>query len=90
LQTGSALRIDRHRNAGRTRRSAPLLRSFCLTAFEGAEHLAVVRTTRDAIDVTAYAWRVDADYAAACEAGIACVRETIDPLLAGANRRHSP
>jgi hypothetical protein len=43
----------RHRNAGRTRRSAPLLRSFWLTAFEGAEHLAVVRTTRDAIDVTA-------------------------------------
>src|SRR5690349_4054146 len=90
-KTASALRIDRHRNAGRTRRSAPLLRSFWLTAFEGAEHLAVVRTTRDAIDVTAYAWRVDADYAAAaCEAGIACVRETIDPLLAGANRRHSP
>ena len=63
---------------------------LALTAFEGAEHLPVVRTTRDAIDVTAYAWRVDADYAAACEAGIACVRETIDPLLAGANRRHSP
>jgi hypothetical protein len=93
-----------------------------------------VPTTRDAIDVTAYARRVDADYAPACEAGIACVRETIahfarfaraaacaiadadeatapvytpvseisfvasavrdvrtriDPLLAGANRRHS-
>ena len=77
-KTGSALKIDRHRNTARTSRSAPLLRSFWLTAFDGAEHLAGVATTRDAIDVTEYARRVDADYAAACEAGIACVRETID------------
>jgi hypothetical protein len=43
-----------------------------LTGFDGAEHLAGVPTTRDAIDLAAYATRVDTDYAAACEAGIAC------------------
>ncbi len=76
MQNDSAVRTDRHRNTGRTSRSA--LRSFWLTGFDGAEHLAGVPTTRDAIDLAAYATRVDTDYAAACEAGIACVRETID------------
>ena len=49
-----------------------------MTGFDGADHLAGVPTMRDAIDTAAYARRVDADYAAAREAGIACVREAID------------
>jgi hypothetical protein len=49
-----------------------------MTGFDGAGHLAGVPTTRDAIDIAAYGRCVDADYAAAREAGIACVREAID------------
>lgn len=49
-----------------------------MTGFDGAGHLAGVPTTRDAIDTAAYRQRVDADYAAAREAGIACVLEAID------------
>jgi UDP-galactopyranose mutase len=49
-----------------------------MTGFDGAGHLAGVPTTRDAIDIAAYGRCVDADDAAAREAGIACVREAID------------
>jgi hypothetical protein len=58
------LTIERYRNAGRTNSSAPLLRSFWSTAFDGAEHLSGVPTTRDAIDVATYTRRVDIHYAA--------------------------
>src|SRR5689334_16931379 len=78
LQNRSALRVDRHRDVGRAGGRSPILRSFWMTGFDGAGHLAGVPTTRDAIDTAAYRQRVDADYAAAREAGIACVLEAID------------
>ena len=71
------MRPDRTR-IRRAGERAPALRSFWMTAFDGDEHLAGVCFTADAIDVVGYERRVAADYRAARDAGIACVRENID------------
>jgi beta-glucosidase/6-phospho-beta-glucosidase/beta-galactosidase len=51
-----------------------LFRSFWMTGFDGADHMEKV----DATDGSQYWWRVEADYRAVRDAGIACVRESID------------
>ena len=55
----------------------PLFRSFWMTGFDGADHMSGAASL-DAADASQYRRRVDADYRAVRDAGIACVRESID------------
>jgi hypothetical protein len=65
------------KRAGSTRRASPLFRSFWLAGFAAADHLPGLRNIAGALDVHEYRARVEADYATAAEAGIACVHESI-------------
>lgn len=66
---------DRHRATRRTAR-APMFRSFWMTGFDGTDHVSGPGAAREA-DATRYRQRIDADYRAARDAGIACVRESV-------------
>jgi UDP-galactopyranose mutase len=65
--------LRRHRSE-----RAPLFRSFWMAGFDGAEHAGAMRLPLHADDLSQYRRRVEADYRAVCDAGIACVRESID------------
>ena len=64
-----------HHSATRTHERLPPFRSFWMTAFDSADH---ARGLREALDLLQYRRRVEADYRAVRDAGIACVRESID------------
>jgi UDP-galactopyranose mutase len=55
----------------------PELRSFWIAGYDGADHLPGSGMAFDLIDATGHARRIDEDYRAARDVGIACVRETI-------------
>jgi hypothetical protein len=58
------------------RPASPLFRSFWIARFDAADHLPGIRNA-GSLDVDEYRARVEADYATAVEAGIACVHESI-------------
>jgi UDP-galactopyranose mutase len=67
---------DRHRTTRRLSR-APTIRSFWMVGFDGTDHLGGARELHGVLDASRYRARVESDYRAARDAGIACVRESI-------------
>ncbi|HEY8881377.1 MAG TPA: hypothetical protein VIN03_27675 [Roseateles sp.] len=58
-------------------RSAPLLRSFWMGGYEGADHVNGRGEHLDMVAATGHAERLDADYRAARRLGLLCVRESV-------------